>query len=80
MVIQKGDSNLIATVGKDKRLVHHLSTLNQPQDIQPAQRRVGSTVLQLRQPASVKSYNKFMGGVYQHDQLRMNYTVVLHGL
>jgi hypothetical protein len=28
----------------------------------------------------VKSYNKFMGGVYQHDQLRMNYTVVLHGL
>ena len=62
-------------VRKDKRLVHHLSTLNQPDDIQPAQRCVGASVIHLNQPAAVHSYNKHMSGVDQHDQLRMNYSV-----
>ena len=74
-VRQKGATPLTASVWKDKRLVHHLSTLSQPGNIQTASRRVGANVIQLLQPHSVSSYNKFMGGVDLHDQLRMKYDV-----
>ena len=33
-VLQKGNSNLTASVWKDKKLGHHLSTMSQPGDIQ----------------------------------------------
>lgn len=75
MVMQKGSSNLTATVWKDKRLVHHLTTCSQPTLIQDATRCVGQHRVALRQPDSVHQYNKFMGGVDQHDQLRMAYDV-----
>lgn len=38
LVRQKGDTNLTATVWKDKRLVHHLSTFNNPRVVKDAQR------------------------------------------
>ena len=74
-VLQRGESNLTATVWKDKKLVHHLSTLSDPSVVLDAQRRVGATVLHLRQPSTVSQYNKYMGAVDQHDQLRMKYDV-----
>lgn len=74
-ILQKQDTNVTATVWKDKRLVHHLSTLSDPRDIKDAQRRVGANVLNLRQPHSVHAYNKFMGGVDLHDQHRAKYDV-----
>ncbi|KAH3802773.1 hypothetical protein DPMN_156456, partial [Dreissena polymorpha] len=51
-IMQMGDTNLAATVWKDKRLVHHLSTLREPTVILPAQRRCGTNLLQLQQPHS----------------------------
>jgi hypothetical protein len=41
-ILQHGDTNLTATVWKDKRLVHHLSTLSDPCDTRDDQRRFGS--------------------------------------
>ncbi|XP_060576374.1 piggyBac transposable element-derived protein 4-like [Ruditapes philippinarum] len=74
-VLQKGNTPLTASVWKDKKLVHHLSTLSQPDDVVSASRRVGADILQLRQPQCVSAYNKYMGGVDLHDQLRTNYDV-----
>ncbi|XP_053378642.1 uncharacterized protein LOC128548215 [Mercenaria mercenaria] len=74
-VLQYGDTNLTATVWKDKRLVHHLSTLSDSRDTRDAQRRVGRKVLCLHQPHTVFAYNQFMGGVDLHDQFRMKYNV-----
>ncbi|XP_053372688.1 piggyBac transposable element-derived protein 4-like [Mercenaria mercenaria] len=74
-VLQKGDTPLTASVWKDKKHVHHLSTLSQPDETPLATRRAGADVLQLRQPHSVSAYNRFMGGVDLHDQLRMKYDV-----
>lgn len=68
-ILQKGDSNLTATVWKDKRLVYHLSTLSSPTDIHDAQRRVHGRVLQLKQPHSV----------YAYDQFRAKYSVGRNG-
>lgn len=74
-IMQKGDTNLTATVWKDKKLVYHLTTLSEPTEEADAQRRAGQNILQLKQPLSVASYNKFMGGVDVHDQYRMKYDV-----
>lgn len=78
-VLQKGTTNLTASVWKDKKLVYHLSTLSDARQVLPAQRRSGPNVIQLQQPHSVSSYNKFMGGVDLHDQLRMKYNVGRNG-
>ncbi|XP_060571267.1 piggyBac transposable element-derived protein 5-like [Ruditapes philippinarum] len=74
-ILQHGDTNLTATVWKDMRLIHHMSTLSDPCDTRDAQRRFGREVLQLRQPHTVFAYNKFMGGVDLHDQFRAKYSV-----
>ena len=63
MVLQKGQSNLTASVWKDKKLVHHLSTLSKPDIIEEAQRRHGPVILELTQPATANAYNKHMGVV-----------------
>ena len=72
---QKGRSNLTAAVWKDKRLVHTLSTLSNPNGDMQAQRRVGPNIINIRQPAAIFAYNQYMGGVDLHDQLRMNYSL-----
>jgi len=77
--LQKGTSNLTATVWKDKRLVYTLSTLSDPAVIVDAQRRVGSAIVPIHQPQSVCQYNKYMGGVDLHDQMRMKYDVGRNG-
>ncbi|XP_033730112.1 piggyBac transposable element-derived protein 4-like [Pecten maximus] len=74
-VLQKGESNLVATVWKDKKPVFNLSTLSDPEGEVRAARRVGANVLDLPQPLTVYSYNKYMGGVDRQDQLRMAYDV-----
>ena len=74
-VLQKGASPLTASVWRDKRLVHHLSTLSQATDVPYASRRVGANIIQIRQSHSVSAYNKYMGGVDLHDQMRMKYDV-----
>lgn len=75
LVMQKGATNLTASVWKDKRLVHHLSTLSDPTVIRDCQRKNGRAILELRQPSSCHSYNQYMAGVDKHDQLRMKYEV-----
>ena len=74
-VLQMGESNLTASVWRDKKLVHHLSTLSRPDDIEDAQRRIGQDVVRLRQPHSVAAYNRNMNGVDVYDQYRMQYEV-----
>ena len=77
-VLQYGDTNLVATVWKDKKLVHHLSTMSDPTRSMEAQRRSGPNILNLRQPQTVNQYNRYMGGVDLHDQLRMKYPCGRH--
>ena len=74
-VLQKGTTNLTASVWMDRKQVYHLSTLSDPQERLLAQRRTGANVAVLPQPHSVHSYNKFMGGVDVHDQYRACYDV-----
>ena len=78
-ILQLGDSNLVATVWKDKKLVYHLSTVSDPTRVMDARRRCGPAVLNLRQPRTVHQYNQFMGGVDLNDQLRMKYDVGRNG-
>ena len=70
---------MTATVWKDKRLVNTLSTLSSPEEVHEANRRVGTEVFEVPQPSSVYLYNKYMGGVDSHDQLRMNFDVGRNG-
>lgn len=78
-ILQMGGTNLTASVWKDKKHVHHISTLSHPADIRDAQRRVHGEVVPVRQPHIVCAYNKYMGGVDLHDQLRAKYTVGRNG-
>lgn len=78
-VLQKRNSNVTASVWKDKRLVHHLSTLSDPQEVLPAQRQVGANTISLEQPHAVGQYNQYMGGVDLQDQFRTTYQVGRNG-
>ncbi|XP_060562864.1 piggyBac transposable element-derived protein 4-like [Ruditapes philippinarum] len=78
-VLQKRNSNLTASVWRDKKPVHHLSTLSDPRMILPVQRQVGPRLMNLQQPHSVSQYNKFMGGVDLQDQFRSTYPVGRNG-
>ena len=75
MVLQKGLSNLTVSVWKDKKLVHHLSTLSKPDILEEAPTCHGPVILKLTQPANANAYNKHMCGVDRHDALRMKYDV-----
>jgi len=75
MVLQKGRSNLTVSVWKDKKLVHHLSTLSKPDTIEEAPTCHGPVILKLTQPANANAYNKHMCGVDRHDALHMKYDV-----
>ncbi|XP_052271623.1 piggyBac transposable element-derived protein 4-like [Dreissena polymorpha] len=74
-ILQRGTSNLTASVWRDKKLVHHVSTLSDPTLSLQAQRRTGAEVLNLQQPHAVKAYCQYMGGVDVHDQYRLCYEV-----
>jgi hypothetical protein len=74
-ILQKEGTNLTASVWRDKKNVYHLSTLSDPKLQMQAQRRVGNNILDVPQPHAVYNYNKYMGGVDLHDQLRMKYDV-----
>ncbi|XP_060579431.1 piggyBac transposable element-derived protein 4-like [Ruditapes philippinarum] len=66
---------LTATVWKDKRLVHHLSTVGDPTTVVMATRHAGPRAEQYTQPEPTSLYNKFMGGVDRHDARRAKYGV-----
>ncbi|XP_053393043.1 piggyBac transposable element-derived protein 4-like [Mercenaria mercenaria] len=78
-ILQLGDSNVTGSAWMDKKHVHHVSTLSNPNDVRDANRRVNREVVQVQQPHSVWSYNKYMGGVDLHDQLRVNYNIGRNG-
>ena len=61
LILQKGASNLTASVRKDKRNVHHLSTLSDPCQVMDTQQRSGHNILNLRQPHSVHNVQLFHG-------------------
>ena len=73
-VVQSGRTER-ASPWKDKKLVHHLSTLSDPMVEMRADRRAGAQILNLPQPQCVHQYNAFMGGVDRHDQHRAKYDV-----
>ena len=68
--------NLVATAWKDKRVVHFLSTQSNPVGDETVNRKqCDGTVNQVPSAPVVKSYNKNMGGVDLHDQMRGYYAV-----
>lgn len=68
--------NLVATAWKDKRVVHFLSTQSNPVGDETVNRKQrDGTVNQVPSAPVVKSYNKNMGGVDLHDQMRGYYAV-----
>ena len=69
--MQFGLTNLVATAWEDSRTVRVLSTNCGPQDTVIADWRVGCHTIHINQPKNVHLYNKYMGGVDQHDQMRL---------
>ncbi|WAR13140.1 PGBD4-like protein [Mya arenaria] len=65
--MQKGDTNHTAAVWMDQKPVYTLSSLSDPEDIRACTRRMGREVM--------AAYNKSMGRVDLHDQLRAKYPV-----
>ncbi|KAH3782836.1 hypothetical protein DPMN_160756 [Dreissena polymorpha] len=57
----------------DRKPVHHLSSLSDPTEICDATHQSGQNILHLQQLHSVAAYNRSMGGVDLHDQLRAKY-------
>ena len=80
--LQQGESifcrknNLVATARKDKKVVHFLSTQSNPvgNDTVNRKQRDG-TVIQVRSALVIKCYNRSMGGMDLHDQLRGYYAI-----
>ena len=68
--------DLVATVWKDKRFVHFLSTQSNPTGDETVNRKQrDGTIIQVPSVPVVRSYNQNMGGVDLHDQLRGYYAV-----
>ena len=68
--------DLVATVWKDKRFVHFLSTQSNPTGEETVNRKQqDGTIIQVPSVPVVRSYNQNMGGVDLHDQLRGYYAV-----
>ncbi|XP_069105174.1 piggyBac transposable element-derived protein 2-like [Argopecten irradians] len=68
--------NLVATVWKDKKLVHLMSTTSDPVGDDPVVRRLrGGAMAEFVRPPPVTAYHKYMGGVDRHMQHRAKYPV-----
>ena len=68
--------DLVATMWKDKRFVHFLSTQSNPTGDETVNRKQrDGTIIQVPSVPVVRSYNQNMGGVDLHDQLRGYYAV-----
>lgn len=69
-------NNVVATTWKDKKVVHFISTESNPVGNETVNRKQrDGTVVQVPTVPVVKSYNKSMGGVDLHDQLRGYYAI-----
>lgn len=69
-------NNVVATAWKDKKVVHFISIESNPVGNQTANRKQrDGTVVRVPTVPVVKSYNKSMGGVDLHNQLRDYYTI-----
>ena len=66
-------SNLTCCVWQDTNQVRFASTLNQPNNVHQATRRIRGQNTQVPQPHAAYSYGRYMGGVDQFDQLRSKY-------
>lgn len=69
-------NNVVATAWKDKKIVHFISTQSNPvgDDTVNRKQRDG-TIIQVPTVPVVKAYNKSMGGVDLHDQMRGYYAI-----
>jgi hypothetical protein len=69
-ILQKGE--LVAAAWKDKRVVHFLSTAENPANIRDtvARKQRDGTVVQVPAPSIVRLYNDHMNGVDTADQIR----------
>ena len=72
---QDGNSNLVATVWQDNRIVILVSTNSNPRNVVHTDRRLGHNVIQVNQPQNIQLYNRYMNGVDHHDQTCMKYDV-----
>lgn len=84
--LSRGDSEIVQRKGVvallwlDNRVVTLLSTNAQPSEIDQVQRKQhDGTRVNVRCPAAMALYNRFMGGVDRNDQLRQYYHVRLKG-
>ena len=71
--MQFGHTNLVATAWEDNKTVQVLSMNCSPEETVVADCRVGRQVVHINQPKNICLYNKYMSGVNQHDQMRMQY-------
>ena len=75
-VVFQQSGNLLATMWLDNDLVTMLSTNAQPGEVKTVQRKQSDgKLVDIQCPASVLSYNTYMGGVDRGDQLRQYYHV-----
>jgi len=58
----------------DNRAVHFISTADTT-DIVTVTRKVGNAKVEVMAPVAVSNYNKYMGGVDRHDQLRSSFSL-----
>ena len=75
-VVFQQSGNLLATMWLDNDLVTMLSTNAQPGEVKTVRRKQSDgKLVDIQCPASVLSYNTYMGGVDRGDQLRQYYHV-----
>lgn len=69
-------SNEVATAWKEKKVVHFISTQSNPVGDETVNRKQRNrTIIQVPTVPVVKAYNKNMGGVDVHDQMRGYYAI-----
>jgi len=69
--------NITATAWRDKKVVHALSNMSDPDASHPVRRKQDGSTKMVDCPSFIATYNNYMGGVDKGDQLRSYYHVRL---